>query len=243
MKVSFFSVTLLAALAIFETSQAVPIHTMSTSNTDAGLEVTLASMSDSGEGGDPVKLTLGKGETKTIDLTSTYTPKSGTGSSSAPVTQSCSTCKAPSGNQMESQLNNLVKDTNNLTKALMDKMTKEISKPDEKGCTLQDRLDNGFTLALENFEVGGLVPECKPATASESKKEGNSDGGCKSSTATITITPGDSCEEKKPAVTSPEAKPLTDTSKTAAKTTTTIDQKNADKTDAIKKLEASKPKA
>ena len=122
---------------------------------------------------------------------------------------------------MESNLTNLVKDTNNLTKALMDKMTKEISKPDEKGCTLQDRLDNGFTLALENFEVGGLVPECKPAT--ESKKEGNSDCGCKSSQATITITPGDSCGEKKPTVTSPEAKPLTDVSKTAAKTTTTID--------------------
>ena len=112
-----------------------------------------------------------------------------------------------------------MKDTNNLTKALMDKMTKEISNPDEKGCTLQDRLENGFTLALENFEVGGLVPECKP----ESKKEGDgkSDGGCKSSPTTITITPGDSCEEKKPAVTSPEAKPLTDMSKTAAKTTPT----------------------
>ena len=76
MKVNFFSVTLLAALALFETSQAVPLHTMSTSNTDAGIEVSLASMSDAGLSADPVNFTLGPGETKTLDLTSTYTPKS-----------------------------------------------------------------------------------------------------------------------------------------------------------------------
>ena len=59
MKVNFFSVTLLAALAIFETGQSVPLHTMSTNNTNAGLEVNLASTLDSGEAGKPVSFTLG----------------------------------------------------------------------------------------------------------------------------------------------------------------------------------------
>ena len=82
MKVNFFSVALLAALALFETGQAVPLNI----NSDAGPEASLAAL-------------------------------------------------GTSGNQMESALSSLMADTNNLTKALMDKMTKDISKPDES-CTL-----------------------------------------------------------------------------------------------------------
>ena len=184
MKVNFFSVALLAALALFESSQAVPLSIVS--NADAGPEARLA--------------TLGT-----------------------------------SGSQMESALSNLMADTNNLTKALMDKMTKDISKPDE-ACTMQDRLNNGFTLSLENFEVGGLVPDCKPAPIEQPK--------CNNSCppATVTLTKVDPCEEKCPAKASTvnvKTSPVTATPKTAP----TPAEKTADKADAIKKLEATKPKA
>jgi len=135
---------------------------------------------------------------------------------------------------MESALSSLMMDTNNLTKALMDKMTKDCSKPDDKGCTLQDRLDNGFTLSLDNFEVGGLVPECKPAP--EPKCE------CKSP-ATITIAKSDPCanpcDEKKASVTTTLPKSAPNGS-TATKTAPTPAEKTADKTDALKKLEDAK---
>ena len=186
MKVNFFSVALLAALALFETSQAVPLHI--TSNADAGPEASLA--------------TLGT-----------------------------------SGNQMESALSSLMADTNNLTKALMDKMTKDISKPDDKGCTLQDRLDNGFTLSLDNFEVGGLVPDCKPAPPEQPK----CNAGCP---ATVTISKVDPCEEKCPAAAPKTATLNVKTSPATAtpKMAPTPAEKTADKADAIKKLEAAKPK-
>ena len=133
-------------------------------------------------------------------------------------------------------------DTNNLTKALMDKMTKDISKPDEKGCTLEDRLNNGFTLSLDNFEVEGLVPECKPAPAPAEKPKEGSGSGCNSSPATITITKADTCEKKPAAVTTPAPTPAPAPAPTAAKTAPTPSEKTADKTDAIKKLEAAKSK-
>ena len=183
MKVNFFSVTLLAALALFETGQAVPLQI--TGNADAGPEASLAAL-------------------------------------------------GTSGSQMESALSSLMADTNNLTKALMDKMTKDISKPDEKGCTLQDRLDNGFTLSLDNFEVGGLVPDCKPAPPAPEQPKCNA--GCP---ATVTISKVDPCEEKCPAA--PKAATVK-TSPATAKTAPTPAEKTADKADAIKKLEAAKPK-
>lgn len=63
MKVNFFSATLLAALSVLDKVEAVPLHTMSTANTDAGLQISLNALSDSGSSlGEPVTFTLGDGE-------------------------------------------------------------------------------------------------------------------------------------------------------------------------------------
>ena len=164
MKVNFYSVAILAVCSMFQSSEAVPLHTMSTSQTETGIQVDLASLSEQGQTGKPVHFTLGSGETKNINLTSTFTPK-GTTTSSAPVTKPACGCatKITSGGVAESALNSLVKQTNTLTSALMDKMTADIMKGDPKPCTLQDRLEQGFDLAFEDFDINGLVPECKPA--------------------------------------------------------------------------------
>ena len=130
MKIYYFFSAMLAAV------QAVPLHTMSTSNTDAGLEINLNSILDNGSAGKPVSFTLGEGEMRDIDLTSTFTPKSNCGCSSKPVTKHCSTGKAKSNSQMEASLSSIMSDTNNLTKALMDKMTKDLAEPCSKACSV-----------------------------------------------------------------------------------------------------------
>ena len=241
---------------------------MSTTNTDAGLEVALNTISESGQAGSkPVTFTLGDGEMRTIDLTSTYTPKSDGSSCSKPITKHCCTGKAKSQGQMESSLSSIMSDTNNLTKALMDKMTKDLSQPCGQACSVQDWLDDGFCLCLNNFEIGAPFPQCKPceketkckpqetlvsikaADPCEDKCESKSDKSCKptcSSTPTPTPTPTpveklpslpaiDPVATKAP-VTKPDAPPN-------SKSAPTPIEKQADKADAIKKLEGAKTPA
>ena len=238
MKVSFFSVAMIAAIGLFEVNEAVPLHTMSTSKTDSGIDVNLASLSEGGEAGKPVSFTLGDGQMKTVDLTSSFTPKA----SSAPKAAG----KINSGSQMESALTTLMKETNGLTGALMDKMKADIMGGGDKPCTLQDRLNDGFSIAFENFDVDGLVPDCPAPPAPKCE--------CEPKTASITIAADqcNSCDAKKATVTAPKTATTATTTapKTAvsaappaaAKTAPSTAEKTADKADAIKKLEAAKAK-
>ena len=249
MKVSFFSVAMIAAIGLFEVNEAVPLHTMSTSKTDSGINVNLASLTEGGEAGKPVSFTLGDGDMKTIDLTSSFTPKT----SSAPKAKAAG--KINSGSQMESALTSLMKETNGLTGALMDKMKADIMGGGPKPCTLQERLDDGFSIAFENFDVDGLVPDCPAPPAPKCE--------CEPKTSTITIAADqcNSCDAKKATVTAPKAATTATTTApktavsatapkssvsaappTAAKTAPSTAEKTADKADAIKKLEAAKAK-
>jgi len=100
-------------------------------------------LGENGETGKPVSFNLGPGgDSKNISLTSSFTPKGST-KSSCPVSKpACGPCaKFASGGRAENALHTLVKETNTLTSALMDKMTKDIMGGDPPACTIEDRLE------------------------------------------------------------------------------------------------------
>lgn len=85
---------------------------------------------------------------------------------------------------MEASLSSIMSDTSNLTKALMDKMTSDLSQPCGKACSVQDWLEDGFCLDLSNFEIGAPFPQCK---APENQCD------CKPQETLVTIKSQDPC--------------------------------------------------
>ena len=165
MKVTFFTVAMLAALGLVDLSEAVPVRNMS--QADADLDQTF---------------TLGEGETKVVDLTGglSATKPAATGKTGAAKNTTGAT----------NAISSLMNQTNGLTAALMDKMTKTLNSGEsaESGAS---KLETGFEISLDNFEVSGLF-EDKPAPTPAPKK-------VEEKPMTVTVSKGDATTTEKKA--------------------------------------------